>query len=453
MSASPFAIAFSAFVAGAALTSGLAWVLQEDGGPRPLAGTEETLEPAGPNATKSTETAELQRTASDATARPIEASSKMEDAATSEARTALASATPGGGASMEFSLDAAIAKLYEENPERFLDMLVEQFIEDGNPRGALELLSDNEHANEWHFESVGAALKKEGDLTGAIEAYSASLRLDPMHSDGFEALAELDPSAALLIVREGLAWQPPPGNPRMRTRLAEALIAAGQTEEAKELVDALRESGYNADALSRAWMKVSPEAAEADVRAQIEKAEGNKKLAPLQKLASMLKAAGRDDEVRAIIDQILELSPRNSRARRMLMEADPAAAVEFLSQRTEAEPKNSGLWSDYGNMLLEEGRKVDAIAAWEQAVSISGHTRSVKKLLEHSPDTVWGHLETFTTNSRDDERWGDLGDLYWKNGRKDDAKRAWETAWELDNNDSEWYGKLQAVQVGRDPFR
>ena len=153
-----------------------------------------------------------------------------------------------------------------------------------------------------------------------------------------------------------------------------------------------------------------------------------------------------------MVKQMLELDPNNSSARRLLMKADPDAAIALLEDRTALAPKNATLWNDLGNTLIAQERKVDAIKAWEQAVMLNGSNSAVKKLLEHSPDTVWPLLEDHTMASKNDEKWGDLGDLYYRNGRQDDAKRAWETAWELDSNDYEWYNKLQALQVGRDPF-
>jgi tetratricopeptide (TPR) repeat protein len=454
MSASRFSIALSAFATGALVAGTATWLFQEGSSNTALAQGDTALLPAL-SLSETEDTGSSTASQPDTTAADSQqASAERAPTETLETRSALGSGSAFGDspADMQASLDSAIARLYEKNPERFLDMLINQFIEDGDPRSALELLKQSDSTNGYHFERVGQALQKSGDLAGAIEAYSKGLRLDPMGSDSLGPLMELDPSTALLVVREGLAWQPPPGNPQMRTRLAEALLAAGQDEEARELVEELRESGFRADSLSRLFARVNPDAAEAELRASVDKAQGSKKVGPLQKLAAMLESSGREEEARAIIDQILELNPRNGRARRMLMEADPAAAVEFLAERTTAEPNNSGLWSDYGKMLLAQGRKVDAVEAWEKAVSLSGHQRSVRMLLEHSPDTVWGHLETYTQNSRDDERWGDLGDLYWEHGRHDDARRAWETAWELDASDSEWYGNLQALQVGRDPL-
>ena len=134
---------------------------------------------------------------------------------------------------------------------------------------------------------------------GAVEAFTASLKLDPMNSDGFEPLMKLDSSTALMMIREALAWQTPPGNPRMRTRLAEALLAAGQEEEANKVVDELRASGHRTNSLTRLFSQISPEAAEAELRASAASAVGKKKTGPLQRLATVLEEAGRKDEARA----------------------------------------------------------------------------------------------------------------------------------------------------------
>ena len=450
MRASGIPVALSAFALGLIVAQGASWLMNDGDPEAALAKSRDELRPAlsiGDSKASLVGDGEMNQAATANTAVP----NRVEQAVSSEPRAAL-----GGQANVDTRTDSefsdVIAQLYEENPEDFIGLIVEKLIEDGDPLRALALIKETPNAGAYLYSQVGEALKKAGHVAAAIESYGEGVRLDPLNSDSFRPLLELDASAALMIIQEGLAWQPPPGNAEMRTRLAEALLAAGQEEEATKLVEAMRAEGIKQNALTKLYGELSPEAAEAELRGLVEKAQGKKKSGPLRKLAEMLERAGRKEDALAAVDSILELDPNNARARQMLLRLNPEAGIEHLAARTVANPKSTRLWSDYGNALEAQGRKVDAIAAWEQAVSLSGNYGAVRKLLEHSPDTVWTNLETFTQNSGDDERWGDFGDLMWENDRKDQAKRAWEKAWELDPNDTEWYGKLQAIQVGRNPF-
>ncbi len=450
MRATGIPIALSAFALGLLVAQGASWLMNDGDSDAALAKSRDELHPAlsiGDSKASLAETGESTQPATANTAVP----SRVDQATPSEPRAALGGQT-SGATRAESEYGDMIAQLYEDSPHDFLGLLVEKLIEEGDPMRAFALVKETPNAAAYIYSQVGEALKEAGHMAAAIEAHGEGVRLDPLNSDSFRPLLELDASAALMIIQEGLAWQPPPGNAEMRTRLAEALLAAGQEEEATKLVEAMRAEGIKQNALNKLYGKLSPEAAEAELRGLVEKAQGKKKSGPLRKLAEMLEQAGRKEDALAAVDSILELDPNNARARQMLLRLDPEAGIEHLAARTVANPKSTRLWSEYGNALEAQGRKVDAIAAWEQAVSLSGNYGAVRKLLEHSPDTVWTNLETFTQNSGDDERWGDFGDLMWENDRKDQAKRAWEKAWELDPSDTEWYGKLQAIQVGRNPF-
>lgn len=449
MRASRIPIALSAFALGILVAQGASWLLHVGEPSAAHASSSDAARPAlslNENGTPSAALSSTQRsTNSTATQAEQEATDVTHD---SSVRTVVTDES----APEEVNLDAMIAQLYAESPEDFLALIVDKLLKDGEPLRALALLNESEGVGGYLYGEVGQALREDGQVAAAIEAFTESLRIDPMSSDGFQPLLELDPSTALMIVQEGLAWQPPPGNSSMRIRLANALLAAGQEEEAKKLVEELRTAGVKGDAINALFNQLAPEEAEAELRGSVDTAVGKKKRRPMQKLAAMLQESGRDEEARAVIDSLLELNPDDARARRLLGKLDKEALLELLDQRTQANPKANGLWTEYGDALEAEGRRVDAISAWEQSLNNSGSSSAFARLLEHSPNTAWNSLENYTQNSGNDERWGDFGDLLWEHGRESEAKRAWEKAWELDPNDSEWYGKLQAMQVGRDPL-
>ena len=450
MRASRIPIALSAFALGILVALGATWLLHVGEPDAALAYGDEVAPPLsiGDDAPPITMTDSV----ASANSSPVSPSRSARESMNSSVTPASHRESGNSATAIRTDLSDMIARLYEESPGDFLPLLVEQLIEANDPMRALALIQEDPGAEGYLYAQVGGALKENGLLAAAIQAYSEGTRLDPMNSDSFGPLLELDPTAALTIVREGLAWQPPPGNSEMRTRLAEALLAADQEEEATKLVDELRAAGVKDTSLSALFAKLSPEAAETEMRGAVEAAVGKKKIRPMQRLASMLERAGQTEEALAVVDSLLELNANNTTARRMLARLDPEAAISFLEERTASMPKSAGLWSEYGDILEAQDRRVDAIAAWEQAVSLNGNYATVRKLLEHAPEAGWSSLQRFTENSSDDERWGDFGDLLWEHERPGEAKRAWEKAWELDPSDGEWYGKLQAMQVGRNPI-
>ena len=55
--------------------------------------------------------------------------------------------------------------------------------------------------------------------------------------------------------------------------------------------------------------------------------------------------------------------------------------------------------------------------------------------------------------SREDfQLWERIGDAYWREARRDDARRAWERARDLKPGDLRIKRKLTAIDTGRDPL-
>ena len=61
-------------------------------------------------------------------------------------------------------------------------------------------------------------------------------------------------------------------------------------------------------------------------------------------------------------------------------------------------------------------------------------------------------FELKVAGSENDELWGDMGDAYWRAGRRDDAHQAWLHARMLDPDDGEWSSKLQSWETAQDPL-
>ncbi len=56
--------------------------------------------------------------------------------------------------------------------------------------------------------------------------------------------------------------------------------------------------------------------------------------------------------------------------------------------------------------------------------------------------------------SREDfQLWDRIGDAYWREARRDDARRAWERARDLRPGNPRIKSKLTAIDSGRDPLR
>lgn len=48
--------------------------------------------------------------------------------------------------------------------------------------------------------------------------------------------------------------------------------------------------------------------------------------------------------------------------------------------------------------------------------------------------------------------WDRIGDAYWREARREEARRAWQRARDLKPGNSRIEGKLTAVDTGRDPL-
>ena len=78
----------------------------------------------------------------------------------------------------------------------------------------------------------------------------------------------------------------------------------------------------------------------------------------------------------------------------------------------------------------------------------------VNSLADLAPDELHAALERRVASDEalNDEYWGSLADSFWRAGRPNDARAAWERAFELDRDDGEWPVRLEALDAGRDPF-
>ena len=78
---------------------------------------------------------------------------------------------------------------------------------------------------------------------------------------------------------------------------------------------------------------------------------------------------------RSLYEQVLQLQPRNSRARYLLgsialQTRQPQLALELIGAALELDPRNAGAHNDYGHALYELKRYEAAIASFDQAIAL-----------------------------------------------------------------------------------
>lgn len=172
-----------------------------------------------------------------------------------------------------------------------------------------------------------------------------------------------------------------------------------------------------------------------------------------ERLAGVLAANGNEVEAVSTLVALLEQEPGRSSARSQLLELDPDQGFAYLKTAAPLNPDDSSLWTELGDQYLQRNDSASAVDAWLTAFRNSpGDTMWANRLQEHAPEQLISEYEAATAGSTNDELWGDMADTYWRTGRFDDALFAWKKANEIDPGDSEWTSKIASVENNTDPF-
>ncbi len=336
-------------------------------------------------------------------------------------------------------------------PDELGWLLMSTYLECGRPTEAMAMLERYPFFDSDTATEVAEALEEAGDVGTAARAWALSLEQDPTSGYAAHKLVEIDPQQTVGILQQALGDQLPPGDPEIRIRLAEALERGGQAEDARAILEGLflegSTDGDSWDLLAR----LDPEATERRLLEKI--AEGDEHGNWRERLTNLLAEAGRTEEALGTIEVLLAENPTHHFARQKLLELDPERGFEFLMAATRERPDHAAMWSDLGEQYLQRGETGQAIESWLSAFRAQpGDTQWADRLQEHAPGQLIVEFELKVAGSENDELWGDMGDAYWRAGRRDDAHQAWLHARMLDPDDGEWSSKLQSWETAQDPL-
>lgn len=344
------------------------------------------------------------------------------------ARRALGAAEPGVS-ELAGGLEAELLRARElgwVGDGELAQFLAQAYLAQGDLRRAFELAKTYGVDDFGLWWSIALGFGQRGDRASQGEVLLAALERWPEHTPLLDQLAQFDPQAAVARLRALLARQEPPGDPQLRSQLARALAAGGGKDESRAMVEAMvADDPRNIEALAML--------AEFD---------------PARALALLEQGFAGSEEPEVMRAAMLDI---------LIGTGNPAAAASVLERfEREGQPVDPNEWGMVAEAWLSNGDSVRGTAALQRAlVHEHGDPDAwVHRLEEMAPEQLLRELERriASDESHNDEYWGSLADSYWRFGRHADARAAWERAYELDRDDSEWPERLAALRAGRDPY-
>jgi tetratricopeptide (TPR) repeat protein len=340
-------------------------------------------------------------------------------------------------------------QLLVERGEDVTRFLVNNYLQANDPYHAMALLERFPREDADLYGSVAQALSAAGARDAAREMYLAAIERDPLDSNWIDAMREIDPAAALAAVDAQISSSEFVDDPLLAAQRASLLAAVGRGDEAKELLAKVLAKGAADEWTLDALLDVDPEWAERELRQRIDGENGT--LYALR-LAEHLVENERGEEGLALLEQVLARNPGQPEALESMLRLAPERALKAL-ENGGLDRVDPWLLGEAGQQLAAAGRTSEAVDLWMRAAAADlSDEGAVNALLEHAPDRLWDHCREITADTRDDELLGDVGDLYWKQGRHSEAVQLWQRARSLDPGDGEWREKLRAASRGLDPL-
>lgn len=236
----------------------------------------------------------------------------------------------------------------------------------------------------------------------------------------------------------------------------EALAAAGRTGQALALAQALIDDPETLMQGLDALAKVDPVQGEAELRKQLEGPHANW---ARTKLISMLTGQGRPLEAIEMFEGALANGTADAFMWSQLLNGVPRKFVDaMLDDWLAAGDADFGALQSIANYYQSQGDTWATLDAYEQlwakALESGAWLQQLPwEVIKAHPTEALALLDMAAGQVGDnDEMWGDLADTYWQAGATNEAIAAWETAMNLDPNDSEWTNKLDAAANGQSPI-
>ncbi|MEM7518440.1 MAG: tetratricopeptide repeat protein, partial [Planctomycetota bacterium] len=299
------------------------------------------------------------------------------------------------------------------------------------------------------YATVGARLMRADDSAAASRAYLKALELDPLEEDIIDELKKIDPNGALAALDRSIEEMGGEALPMIDLQRAELLSELGRKDEAIALVQGM--VGYDPKdpwAISL-LAELDPEGVERSLRRRL---ESDPTGAVAVNLAERLADQDREDEAAQLLEDTLARSPENSNALNQLAYIEPDKALSYLDSPA-ADRLSASALSYAAEALVERGQTADAVELWIRAMDseLDDHD-VVEGLKKHAPERLWDKYRQIANQSKNDEELGDVADVYWESGRKEEAAELWRRASLIDPDDSEWSNKLRSVLLGQNPM-
>jgi len=299
----------------------------------------------------------------------------------------------------------------------------------------------------WELTNLARKYTEQGDRGRAAALYARALGMEPNNVEFASQLAELDPAVGIALLLEANADGELLAHPTGRYNMALLLIKTGDMEGA---IAALHASDGSIDSMGwELFFEHAPERALAEL-AEAAKTDPYGTLS--LRLARYFGDNEKPEEAIRALEALLATNPSNVEAIDCLAELSPERGLALLASSLQASPTSPDVWQRYAEQLRRLGRMDEAVQAGLEAFRLGTETWPADYLLEAAPDEVLRQFETRVTGSLDDELWGDYGDTLWRAGHAEQALKAWERARGIDGDDSEWIGKVKAMQAGKNPF-
>ncbi len=359
-------------------------------------------------------------------------------------------------------LEGKLASLQDgEDLERGAQLsILELHLRLSDPIAALDILERGSGLGHDHWAKVGGALLGSGETQLASRAYSEAIDQLPPETAWssplthyIEQLAEADPAAALARAERFAQGET---TPNQDLTLAQLLSKAGQGAAARERALGLIGQGELLLPAIAILAEQDPEAAEAEIRERLEAGEQSTGLD--RQLLEIMLDHGRQEEAIELLEDRVASGLGDSELLLQALRGMPAGIVEeHLEGWIESSPDQSGMnFAVAGHFAgTDPGRALDYYASSFEAqfAQGSGYLRAIPdSVLLHDPGRAMSILSSGAARAgRNDEIWGDLGDHYWRLGEKQLAEQAWRQAAEIDPQDGEWSGNLQALTLDQPP--
>lgn len=142
----------------------------------------------------------------------------------------------------------------------------------------------------------------------------------------------------------------------------------------------------------------------------------------------------------------LQLDPSRTHLQKRLKGTMSREARELKREALRA-PRDDETWGDLGDLLLAEGNEAEARAAYTRALTIDPADSEWQQALANMGAVEFvARLMEGRLDETDDESLGDYADMLAAMGRTEEACERWRRAAELDPSDEEWIG--HAMECG-----